>query len=270
VSCATCHNPSLGWSDGLRTGVGIHGQVLKRGTPTVANTAFVTQLMWDGRHRTLEEQALGPMRASDEMASDLPAVLERLASMPGYANRFRTAYPAEGVSERAVAKALAAFQRTIVVADSPFDRWLAGDRKALSLQAWRGYQVFVDPKKGNCDVCHAAPAFTDNGFHNIGVRAVGDGDPGRFAVRKVASLRGAFKTPMLRDIERTAPYFRDGSAATLLEVVEHYARGGDERSNLSPNIRPLVLSEQDKADLVVFMRSLTGESASVAVPPLPR
>lgn len=272
VSCATCHNPSLGWSDGLRTGVGIHGQVLKRGTPTVANTAFVTQLMWDGRHRTLEEQALGPMRASDEMASDLPAVLERLASMPGYANRFRTAYPAEGVSERAVAKALAAFQRTIVVADSPFDRWLAGDRKALSLQAWRGYQVFVDPKKGNCAVCHSGANFTDNGFHNLGLASYGKENPdmGRYAQKPLPVLKGAFKTPTVREAANTGPYFHDGSARSLMEVVEHYDKGGDVRSNVSKDVRPLGLSAVEKRQLVAFMEALSSPPKSFELAALPR
>lgn len=270
ISCASCHNPSLGWSDGLKTGIGFQGTVLSRATPTVVNVAYNTQLMWDGRHRTLEEQALGPMRATDEMNTDFPAMLDRLRALEGYVQMFEAAYPGQGITEETIAKALAAFQRTVVTRDSAFDRWLAGDAAALTPAQWRGFQVFLDPARGNCAACHGAPNFTDNGFHNIGLRTEGKPDLGRFNVRKVASMRGAFKTPTLRDIELTAPYFRDGSAATLRDVVEHYDRGGDDTSNLSANMKPLDLSERDKEDLVAFMRSLTGSRPTVALPALPQ
>jgi cytochrome c peroxidase len=176
------------------------------------------------------------------------------------------------VKEETIAKAIAAFERTVVVNDSAFDRWLAGDKKALTMAQWRGFKVFGDAGKGNCAACHSAPNFTDNGFHNIGIAKTGDGegDPGRYGIRKVASMKGAFKTPGLRDIELTAPYFRDGSAATLKDVVEHYVRGGDDRSNLSSNMKPLNLSEQDKDDLVAFMQSLTGQRRALVVPHLPQ
>lgn len=271
VSCASCHHPSLGWADGLRTGVGIHGQTLGRNTPTVVNTAFNTQFMWDGRKKSLEDQALGPMQAHEEMKSDFAAVVRLLNETPGYRKLFARAYPNEPVGEVTLAKALAAFERTVVVRDTPFDRWLAGDRRALTLQEWRGFQVFKDPAKANCAVCHSAPNFTDNGFHNIGIAQAGDkADHGRFEIRRLASMKGAFKTPTLRDIEATAPYFRDGSAATLAEVVEHYDRGGDDRSNLSNEIRPLGLSAADKDDLVAFLRSLSAPQRAVALPSLPR
>lgn len=270
TSCASCHNPSLGWSDGLKTGVGFKGTVLSRATPTIVNTAYNSQFMWDGRHRSLEEQALGPMRAADEMNTDFPATLKRLRALEGYVQMFEAAYPGEGITEDTLAKALAAFERTIVSRDSPFDRWLAGDAAALTPAQWRGFQVFLDPDKGNCAACHNAPNFTDNGFHNIGLRSGDKPDPGRFNVRKVASMRGAFKTPTLRDIELTAPYFRDGSAATLRDVVDHYDRGGEDTSNLSTNMKRLGLSEQEKDDLVAFMRSLTGAQPPVALPALPR
>jgi cytochrome c peroxidase len=134
----------------------------------------------------------------------------------------------------------------------------------------RGFRIFNDPDKGNCAACHSAPNFTDNGFHNIGVKATGLADAGRFNVRKVAAMKGAFKTPSLRDIELTAPYFRNGSASTLREVVEHYAKGGEDLSNISPDMKRLTLSEQDKADLVAFMKALTGRRTAFVVPELPR
>ena len=268
-SCASCHNPSLGWSDGQKTAVGFKGAILGRATPTIVNTAYNTQFMWDGRKKSLEDQALGPMKAPDEMNTDFPAVLERLLTRPGYQALFAKAYPGEPVGEDTVAKAIAAFERTVVSRDAPFDRWLAGDTRALTPEQYRGFKVFTDPAKGNCATCHSGPNFTDNGFHNIGLASQGTPDLGRFNIRKVASMKGAFKTPTLRDIELTAPYFRDGSATTLRQVVDHYARGGEDRSNLSAEIRPLKLSEQEKDDVVAFMRALTGRQVTVALPTLP-
>jgi len=272
MSCATCHNPSLGWSDGLKTAVGWGGQILGRATPTVLNTAYNTQFMWDGRKKSLEDQALGPMKAPQEMNTDFAVSLGRLRSVPAYVAMFEKAYPGEGVTEDTVAKAIASFERTVIVNDSPFDRWLDGDKNAMTAQQWRGFKIFTDAGMGNCAGCHSAPNFTDNGFHNIGIAKKGDGegDLGRFSIRKVSSMKGAFKTPGLRDIDLTAPYFRDGSAATLKDVVEHYARGGDDKSNLSASIKPLNLSEQDKGDLVAFMKALTGKRKTLSVPQLPQ
>ena len=271
LSCGTCHNPALGWSDGLRTGVGINGTVLGRATPTVVNTAYNTQFMWDGRKKSLEDQALGPMKTPEEMKTDLPAAITMLGKIPGYQSMFAKAYPGEAISEDTVAKAIAAFERTVVSRDSRFDRWVAGDRTAITPQEWRGYQVFKDPAKGNCAVCHAPPNFTDNGYHNIGIaHAAGTEDAGRYKIRPIAALKGAFKTPTLRDVELTAPYFHNGAAATLIEVVEHYARGGDDRSNVSKDVRPIGLSAQDKADMVAFMKTLTGPVRSASIPALPQ
>jgi cytochrome c peroxidase len=271
LSCGTCHNPALGWSDGLRTGVGINGTVLGRATPTVVNTAYNTQFMWDGRKKSLEDQALGPMKTPEEMKTDFGAAIGMLAALPGYRAMFANAYPGEAISEETVAKAIAAFERTVVSTDSRFDRWVDGDRGAITSQEWRGYQVFKDSAKGNCAVCHAPPNFTDNGYHNIGIaHAAGHEDLGRFKIRAAAVLRGAFKTPTLRDVELTAPYFHNGAAASLTDVVEHYARGGDDRSNVSKDVRQLDLSAQDKADLVAFLKTLTGPVRAASIPALPQ
>lgn len=271
ISCATCHNPALGWSDGLKTGVGINGTVLGRATPTIVNVAYNTQFMWDGRKKSLEDQALGPMKTPEEMKTDLGAAIHMLGSIDAYRVLFDKAFPGEAIGEDTIAKAIAAFERTVVSKDSRFDRWVSGDTRALTAQEWRGYQVFKDPARGNCATCHAGPNFTDNGFHNIGVaQAAGKPDLGRFQLRALASMKGAFKTPTLRDIALTAPYFRDGSAATLMDVVEHYDRGGDDRSNLSKEIRPLNLRTEEKEDLVAFMLALTGRPTSVALPQLPQ
>jgi cytochrome c peroxidase len=272
VSCASCHNPGLGWSDGLAKGIGINGARLGRNSPTVVNTVHNTQFMWDGRARSLEDQALGPLRTQEEMSADFPHMRLMLQSLDGYRAMFEAAYPGQPIDESAVARALAAFERTLVSDNSRFDRWLKGDRKALTAREYRGYQLFKT--KANCAVCHSGPNFTDNGFHNIGLR-LGDSaaaDIGRYKVKPVESMKGAFKTPTLRDVALTAPYFRDGSAATLREVVEHYNRGGDEPAvgKRSPEIRPLQLSAAEVDDLVAFMQALTGRQAPVTIPQLPR
>ncbi len=271
VSCASCHNPALGWSDGLKTGVGINGTVLGRATPTIVNVAYNTQFMWDGRKKSLEDQALGPMKTPEEMKTDFTATLHLLGSVDGYVAMFNKAFPGEPIGEDTVAKAIAAFERTVVSKDSRFDRWLAGDRKAITAQEYRGYRVFNDPERGNCAKCHGGPNFTDNGYHNIGLKQTeGKADEGRFKIKAVASMKGAFKTPTMRDIALTAPYFHDGSATTLMDVVEHYNRGGDDKSNLSMDIRPLNLTSAEKADLVAFMMALNGRPSAISIPALPQ
>lgn len=269
ISCASCHNPGLGWSDGLPQAFG-HGMgTLKRNTPTIVNVAFNNAQTWDGRFSTLEQQALGPIVDKGEMNQDLTELVKELSAIDGYRKEFDEAYPGEGISGSTIAKALAAFERTILCGESPFDRWRKGDNKAISDSAKRGFALFEGNAK--CTTCHEGFNFTDNGFHNIGVKPIKDeNDQGRFAVKKVAINKGAFKTPTLRDVALTSPYMHNGLYRTLEEVVEHYDRGGDVKENLSPNMTALNLSAQEKADLVAFMRTLTGEPIHVAIPQLPQ
>lgn len=259
VSCSSCHDPAHGWSDGQPTAIGFGQKVLHRASPTIVNVGYNSVQMWDGRARTLEKQALGPMMAPEEMNSPMDGIVDWLADQPEYVAGFEAAYPDEGITLKTLAKALAAFERTIVSRESPFDQWVLGDTSALTAQQVRGFEIFRDSERGNCEVCHSAPNFTDNGFHNVGLASYDTANPdmGRFGQVPVNVLKGAFKTPTLRDIERTAPYFHDGSAATLEEVVEHYSRGGATDKDLSPNMKPLDLSAQEKADLVAFLRALT-------------
>ena len=265
MSCASCHLPHLGWTDGRKLPILPNGEVVGRHSPTVLNLAYNSQIMWDGRKVSIEDQAMGPHRHLSKPA--FAAATARFRKMAGYQAMFAAAYPNEPISEETISKALAAFQRSLVSRDSAFDRWIEGDRTALTPEQYRGYKLFTDPAKGNCAACHSGPNFTDNGFHNIGIKSA---DLGRFNIRKVAAMKGAFKTPTLRDIELTAPYYHDGSAATLRDVVDHYARGGDDRSNVSPDVRRLDLSEQDKQDLVAFMRALTGKRTAFVEPTFPQ
>ncbi len=265
ISCGTCHNPALGWSDGLPTAVG-HGMgVLERATPTILNTAYQPLQLWDGRARTLEQQALGPIKATGEMNQDLDEVIKELSALKGYRNAFEDAYPGEGITKKTLAKALATYERTIVSTEAPFDRWVKGETHAMSKTAQKGFEVFLG--KGRCVLCHGGFNFTDNGFHNLGLK--GDDDPGRYGIRKIKILKGAFKTPTLRDIELTAPYMHNGMYKTLEAVIDHYDRGGDTKDNLDPNMQPLHLNASEKASLVAFLKALTGEPAPVILPRLP-
>lgn len=272
MSCASCHNPLFGWSDALPTARGAKSQVLGRATPTIVNTAYNSLQMWDGRKKTLEDQALGPMEANVEMNADMSKLYSFLNGNAGYRELFQAAYPGQPIASETLSKAIASFERTVVSNDSAFDRWVAGDTKALSADQVRGFAVFIDPKKGNCAVCHSGANFTDNGFHNLGLASFGkpDADPGRFAQRALPVLKGAFKTPTVREAANTGPYFHDGSAATLMDVVEHYDRGGDVRTNLSKDVRPLGLSTDEKRQLVGFMEALSNTPRAFQMTALPR
>lgn len=266
ISCASCHNPSFGWEDAQVKGVGHKGGQLGRHTPTIIDVAWAEPLFWDGRAATLEDQAKGPLAAPAEMNMPHSDVIKKISSIPGYKTQFAAAYPGEPITIDVVAKAIAAYERTIVSGQAPFDRWLAGDEHAISASAKRGFMVFNT--SGNCASCHSSWRLTDDGFHDIGLP--GD-DIGRAKIMPgLPILDHAFKTPTLRNIVERAPYMHDGSLPTLEAVVEHYDHGFVQRASLSDQIKPLHLSARDKADLVAFMRTLSSRDAPVTVPTLPR
>lgn len=267
ISCSTCHNPALGWSDGQPKAIGHGMQVLGRATPSLMNVAYQKFQFWDGRALSLEQQAIGPIVAPDEMNQSVQELVAELKAIPGYVEMFNAAYPKDGISEGSITKALAVFQRTIIASESPFDRWLQGDKTAMSEEALWGFAVFEG--KGNCSACHSGHNFVDDKFHNIGLKGVDN--PGRYAIEAKESLKGAFKTPTLRDVALTAPYMHNGAYNTLEEVVDHYDVGGFENAgNISEDLKPsLDLTERDKRALVAFMKALTGESVEISLPQLP-
>jgi len=271
MSCATCHSPMFGWSDGLATAKGFQSQVLGRASPTVINTAYNSIQMWDGRKKSLEGQAMGPMQSNAEMNMNIPKLMGFLRSDSIYKAEFKKAYPNEGIDELSVAKAIASFERTVISRNSDFDRWVQGNKKAMTRQQVAGFKLFYDPSKGNCVACHSAPNFTDNGFHNIGLASWGEKNPdmGRYAQKPLGLMKGAFKTPTLRDITLTAPYFHDGSALTLDDVVAHYAEGGKVKTNLSPTISQNSLSKEEQKDIVAFLTALTSPQENFVLPILP-
>lgn len=267
VSCATCHNPALGWGEGVGLSIGVGDKPLKRHSPTVLNAAYYPLQFWDGRATTLEEQAVGPITSKVEMNADPAVVVRRLSGIPEYSRRFQEVF-GEPASMETIAKAIATYERTIVRGNSPFDRWAMGDDQAMSESAQRGYQLYTT--KALCITCHSGPNFSDGKFHNIGVKGSGTEDKGRFEVTKDPRDLGAFKTPTVRNAALTAPYMHDGSIATLEELVEHYDRGGESVPGKSPLMVPLKLTAAEKADLVEFMKALTGEPlADRTLPELP-
>ncbi len=269
ISCATCHNPGLGWGDGLPRPFG-HGQKeLDRHSPTIINSGYFEMQFWDGRAKSLEEQALGPIGSQVEMKQDLKELEIELSKIPGYVRLFKKVFPKEGITEATIAKAIATFERSVVSKNAPYDRYFQGDKNAMSTSALIGMRLFFG--KAKCSICHNGPAFTDSQFHNIGVKQHGPlkEDLGRYNVTKEDFDKGAFKTPGLRHITRSAPYMHDGSEATLEEVIDFYDRGGDVAENKSPFITPLKLSVDEKKDLVEFMKALEGDPIIVSIPEFP-
>lgn len=265
ISCGSCHNPSFGWEDPRKTGIGANSTVLKRNTPTVLNLAWAELLFWDGRADSLEEQALGPIQADAEMNMPMPVLTAKIQAIPEYRHRFNAAFGSETITPKAIGDAIATYERTIVSGKAPFDRWIDGEEGAISAAAKRGFVLFND--KAACNACHKTWRFTDDGFHDIGLKS-DDIGRGKF-VPDAPIMKHAFKTPTLRNIELRAPYMHDGSVATLREVVTHYDTGFVDRDSLSPLMKRLRLTDGETDDLVAFMRSLTSSDAPVALPVLP-
>jgi cytochrome c peroxidase len=272
MSCATCHSPLMGWSDGLATGKGVKSMVLDRASPTVVNTAYNSLQMWDGRKASLEEQAMGPMEATVEMNMDTKRLFIWLNANEGYRALFQQAFPGKPIDADSLSKAIASFERTVISNTSPFDQWVAGNKDALTPAQVKGFALFIDPAKANCAACHAGPNFTDSSFHNLGLASFGKTNPdmGRYAQKPVASLKGAFKTPTVRESANTAPYFHDGSATTLEQVVDFYAQGGLVKTNLSRSMKELTLTAEEKSQLVSFLNALSSPAKPFVLPMLPR
>jgi cytochrome c peroxidase len=265
VSCATCHDPRYAFTDAAPVSTGIRGQKGGRSAPSIINRAWSLAQFWDGRAGTLEEQALGPMANPIEMGNTHAAIVEQVRAIEGYRSLFKAAFGDDAVTIERISKAIATFERTIMSGNSPYDRWKAGNRSAMSAAAIRGYGVF---QKAQCDACHEGANFTSNMYANIGIGMdKPDPDPGRYAVTKDPADRGAFKTPTLREVEHTGPYMHDGSLKTLEEVVDYYDKGGIPNKNLDPHIKPRHLSPREKSDLVAFLKALSGTGWQSVTPP---
>ncbi|WP_146583721.1 cytochrome-c peroxidase [Posidoniimonas polymericola] len=308
VSCASCHTPDLGYAADTRFGVGIEGLEGSRNSPTAFNRILSARQFWDGRAATLEEQAVGPIANPIEMGSTHEACAQCVAGVAGYQRQFDALFP-DGVTIDNIGRALASFERAVVTGTAPWDyhdalrafqRNFAEDLEyleeddpelyeqyqrlqqqaaahPLSESARRGGELFFAERSG-CTQCHVGANFSDELYHNLGVgldqededKVDEDIDWGRYVVTKQDADRGAFKTPTLRNVDQTAPYMHDGSQATLAEVIEWYDQGGHPNPFLSDKIKPLKLTKQEKADLVAFMKSLTGPLPKVETGRLPK
>ena len=264
VSCATCHHPDVGFADNRTLAVGVFGRTGRRHTPALINRGFGRTHFWDGRAATLEKQVLQPIEDRNEMDLVIDEAIKRLDADETYRTAFQTVFE-RPISAEDLGRALATYVRTIRSGDAPYDRFVAGETDALSLEQQQGLQVFRG--RGRCVFCHREPLFSDEMFWNTGVAWRPDPetpqtgsyrDDGRFAMTGQERDRGSFKTPTLREIARTAPYMHDGSLATLDDVVEFYDQGGRPNRNQFPLIRPLRLSAEEKKALVRFLESLSG------------
>jgi cytochrome c peroxidase len=267
ISCATCHVPETAWANHDKVDTGVGGQRGTRNSGTILDSAYMKFQFWDGRARSLEEQALGPIHNPIEMGETLENVVRKLNGIEGYRAQFKAVFGTD-VTTDGIAKSIASFERTVLSGPAPYDRFMAGDKTALSASAVRGMQLFDG--KANCHECHSGPMFSDQSFHNIGVGMDRpDPDIGRQAVTKDPADRGEFKTPSLRNVALTWPYLHDGSAATLNDVLELYDRGGVPNPTLDARIKPLGLTDDDQKDLVAFLQALSGMLPHIAPPKLP-
>jgi cytochrome c peroxidase len=266
-SCASCHNPSLSWADGQSRAVGLTQEPLTLRCPTLLGVAWVPKPGWTGRFRDLESVAMTPITSPQMMNLPEPLLIERLSANPGYVTGFKDAFHEAQIDRRQIEQALATFERSILPTRSPFDRWLDGDRIAISKSAERGFDLFNG--KANCAACHNGWAFTDSSFHDIGSAENDDVGRGKLFPNSV-TLRYAFKTPTLRDVTRRGPYMHDGSVPSLAAVIELYDRGGIDRPSRAAEIYPLGLTSIEKADLIAFLETLTGQPDLVPSPVLPR
>lgn len=294
VSCATCHDPATAFADANPLAVGLGGKTGVRNAPTVLNAMFSDSQFWDGRAASLEEQVKQPLVNPVEMGmSSFDAAVARVAASDEYRRKFSQVFGDEGITIDTIAKAIAAFERTQLSGNAPFDRFISGDPQAITAAQKRGWELFRG--KAQCTACHtfaaASPFFTDFKFHNTGVatrdrhfdylaarageivargsnkqRALdllahtdGFSELGRFLVTKQAKDLGAFKTPSLRDVELTAPYMHNGVEKTLLDVVKFYNRGGEKNTNLDRRIFALKLTDAEMSDIVEFLRALTSD-----------
>jgi len=234
LSCASCHEPRRGFADARPIAVGVDGRQGRRNAPALINRGYGRAFFWDGRARSLEEQVVKPIEDPNELGSSLADASRRV-----------------GIAPDDIGRALSSFVRSILSGNSPFDRFVSGDRSALTADERAGLQVFRG--KGNCVACHVGPTLSDERLHNTGVAWSGA------VFTDAGAGRGEFKTPTLREVARTAPYMHDGSLATLDDVIEFYDQGGRPNPSLDPEVRPLRLTADEKRQVAVFLKALGGE-----------
>jgi cytochrome c peroxidase len=267
ISCASCHVPEKGLSNGLSKGIGTHGNMTKRNVPHLYNLTFNQHFFWDGRANSLQEQLDKVVSSKDELDMSYKEIIERLKQDTAMIRRFEQAFPKDGLSKKTLCQSIIAYEKGFLLGDSDYDRYLGGDTNALNVVQKRGLEVFVG--KANCVACHFGSNLSDGLFHNVGVRT---DDIGRAEIDKIGmskefesnpypffSTFKAFRTPSLRNVSNTSPYFHDGSKKTLREVVDSYNKGGDnpDKTGLAKEMVPLHLTEEEIDDLLAFLDALS-------------
>jgi len=265
-SCYSCHVCEHGLTDGLPKAIGAGNKQLTRSSPTLWNIGYHKEFYWDGRSPSLEKQALAAWTGGN-MGAKADEIVGKLNALQGYKAQFQKVFNSDATPDNVV-KAIAAYERTLISGNTAWDRWKAGDNTAINQSAWRGWNIFQSIK---CNNCHDGVLFTDQQYHNIGIGMdQKEPDPGRFNVTKKPEDTGAFKTPTLRDIAKSAPYFHDGSAKTLEEAVDIMLAGGKPNKYLDKkNLEPHKLLPEQREDLLNFLRALTVE-CKLSKPPLPQ
>ncbi len=259
ISCATCHQPELNWTDGKEKSEGHEGARTARNAPTIANSWFYQKLFWDGRARDLQDQAFAPIVSEVEMHSDMPEVMMKLRRIKGYRELFKKAFGDEDIDPDRMTEAIAVFEKTIISGRSRFDEFVSGKKKALSNRELRGLHLFRT--KARCINCHNGPLFTDNQFHRNNI-TFDYSDVGLYKVtHKEVDMR-KFKTPSLRDVARTGPWMHNGQMKTLEHVISRYSVAKFPPGEASPLIRDLGLSGREQKDLLAFLKA-------ISAPPLP-
>ncbi len=257
VSCAVCHKPGLAFTDGLKVSEGILGRKSARNSPTILNAAFLPKVMFDGEIPTLEMQSIVPIQEHVEMGMEMKALIVRLKAVPQYQAAAKRVFNRD-MDVWVLTRALAAYQRSLISDNSPFDKYFYGKNKtAMSASAKRGWNIFSE--KLYCTKCHPAPYFTTFKVENNGLYEIYP-DNGRFRINNDSTEMGKFKVPTLRNIEITDPYMHDGSYESLSDVIDHYAAGGKNHKNKSAIIQPFTLTKKEKNDLIEFLYSLTDMS----------
>lgn len=272
ISCATCHSPTMGWSDEGPTSKGIKDQRGGRRAPPVSNSAYNPLQFWDGRSPSLEDQAKGPIQNPVEMGNTHEVMIQTVDNIPMYVEEFEAVFGTTPITVDQVADAIASFERTVVTTDSPFDRFMRGDETALTREEKRGLEIFNG--KGRCTCCHWGPNFSNGRFHNLGVPPIDPAKPdmGRYDITKNPADKGAFKTPTMRDVGLRAPYLHTGGEKSLEDVIVFYNKGGGVKDpNIDPMMIPLGLSQSEIDALVAFLKqAMTSLNPEVAnVKPIP-
>ncbi|MBL7745098.1 MAG: c-type cytochrome [Chitinophagaceae bacterium] len=267
ISCATCHQPELSWTDGKERSIGHAGAINKRNSPTIQNSWFYQKLFWDGRARDLEDQAFAPINSESEMHGDMRELPRNLRKIKGYIALFDSAFDDPGIDPDRIATAIATFERTVISPRTKFDEFVSGKRNILTNAELRGLHLFRT--KAKCMNCHNGPLFTDNQFHNNGFHLNGnaENDKGLYNVSHKEEDLGKFKTPSLRDVMKTGPWMHNGMMTHINDIIVHYNKTSPRPGRTTTEM--LYLSNKEMADLISFLHTISASPPAFKRPVLP-